>query len=402
MEEYVTEIYGCKPLPRSSSVLSNNGVPHRKWTLNTQELNSNIMDEERSKFRVYEYLCHVGETKEWMERLLKKELAPISGFETQLQYGVTLAELAKLFSPESVKKIFENEKLQFRHSDNINYFFEALKKIQFPEIFYFELTDCYEKKNMPKVIYCLHALSHVLEFKGYGKAVRDLVGKLEFTDKEVEAQYEALRENNINLPTFNNLENKLQEELQKSTVNINLEEIKKSNESILDDFVPGKNFYRRGSEMSINEKTRDTGSLQKQMFKNLNRNDRIGSTGSINSIVESKEEVEEDKELKLENRNRSISDELKVEEKEEKVEEEKAEQKEEEKVEEVKVEQKEEEKVEQKEEETKAEDEVQTETKDNIDMLELLFNDSMNLLMVIVLILSFIHSVNTGGGSKEN
>lgn len=25
MEEYVTEIYGCKPLPRSSSVLSNNG-----------------------------------------------------------------------------------------------------------------------------------------------------------------------------------------------------------------------------------------------------------------------------------------------------------------------------------------------------------------------------------------
>lgn len=42
-----------------------------------------------------------------MERLLKKELAPISGFETQLQYGVTLAELAKLFSPESVKKIFE-------------------------------------------------------------------------------------------------------------------------------------------------------------------------------------------------------------------------------------------------------------------------------------------------------
>jgi len=42
-----------------------------------------------------------------MERLLKKELAPISGFENQLQYGITLAELAKLFSPESVKKIFE-------------------------------------------------------------------------------------------------------------------------------------------------------------------------------------------------------------------------------------------------------------------------------------------------------
>ena len=43
----------------------------------------------------------------WMERMLKKELAPISEFETQLQYGVTLAELARLFSEESVKKIFE-------------------------------------------------------------------------------------------------------------------------------------------------------------------------------------------------------------------------------------------------------------------------------------------------------
>ena len=43
----------------------------------------------------------------WMERLLKKELAPISEFENQLRYGITLAELARLFSEESVKKIFE-------------------------------------------------------------------------------------------------------------------------------------------------------------------------------------------------------------------------------------------------------------------------------------------------------
>jgi len=46
-----------------------------------------------------------------MERLLKKELAPISGFENQLQYGITIAELARLFSPGSVKKIFEVHKL---------------------------------------------------------------------------------------------------------------------------------------------------------------------------------------------------------------------------------------------------------------------------------------------------
>ncbi|ORX42962.1 hypothetical protein BCR36DRAFT_400137 [Piromyces finnis] len=226
-----------RPIHRSSSVLSTNGNNRRKkWTINTTDgLNSDIMDEERNKFRVYEYLCHVGEAKEWMERMLKKELAPISEFENQLQYGITLAELARLFSQESVKKIFESEKLQFRHSDNINYFFDALRKIKFPEIFYFETTDCYEKKNSPKVIYCLHALSHFLELRGYGKAVRDLVGKLEFTDNEVQAQYDNFKENNINLPTFNNLENKLHEELKKNddTSSINFD---KEDSSDLDEF----------------------------------------------------------------------------------------------------------------------------------------------------------------------
>jgi len=292
MEEVVTEVYGTnRSIHRSSSVLSNSGVPHKKWTLNTQERNSNMMDEERTKFKIYEYLCHVGETKEWMERLLKKELAPISGFENQLQYGITLAELAKLFSPESVKKIFENEKLQFRHSDNINYFFDALNNISFPQIFYFELTDCYEKKNMPKVIYCLHALSHVLEFKGYGKAVRNLVGKLEFTDNEVEAQMEVFKDNNINLPKFSNLENTLQEEIKKSTTNISFDEKNIYNESPLEEFVPSSSFYRKGEK---------TDTLQRRMFKNHLYNELEEEGESLlkdneeESLLDKKEEKEKE------------------------------------------------------------------------------------------------------------
>ncbi|ORX78755.1 hypothetical protein BCR32DRAFT_269905 [Anaeromyces robustus] len=275
------------PIRRSSSVLSNNGRGRRKWTINTQELNSTIMDEERQKFKIYEYLCHVGEAKEWMERLLKKELAPISEFETQLQYGITLAELARLFSEESVKKIFESTRLQFRHSDNINYFFDALRKIKFPEIFFFETTDCYERKNMPKVIYCLHALSHYLELRGYGRAVRDLVGKLEFTDHEIQTQMENLKENNINLPTFNNLENKLQEELKKSTISLNIDFDKKNDDdsSMLDDFVPSQSFYRSSSKESLlqkDNKPKDNVSLHKELFRNQSR-DRMNS---VNSIIE--------------------------------------------------------------------------------------------------------------------
>jgi len=281
---------------RSPSVLSNNGSRRKKWVLNKDEINSDMMDEERNKFKVYEYLCHVGEAKEWMERLLKKELAPISEFETQLQYGVTLAELARLFSEESVGKIFESDRLQFRHSDNINYFFQALRNIKFPEIFFFETTDCYEKKNTPKVIYCLHALSHFLELRGYGKAVRDLVGKLEFTDREVQQQMESLKENNINLPTFNNLENKLQEELQKSTfdINVDLAEIKSDDKSDeLDDFVPSRSFYRNDSEESLVLKDtvlqKDNQSLQKEIFikssqEVLSRNIEISVTPPVDDV----------------------------------------------------------------------------------------------------------------------
>jgi len=276
---------------RSSSVLSSNGNNRRrKWTIKTAELNGDIMDEERNKFKVYEYLCHVGEAKEWMERLLKKELAPISEFENQLQYGITLAELARLFSEESVKKIFESDKLQFRHSDNINYFFDALRNIKFPEIFYFETTDCYEKKNTPKVIYCLHALSHFLELRGYGKAVRDLVGKLEFTDKEVQNQMDSLKQNNINLPTFNNLENKLQEELQKSSFDISVNFDKKAED--LEEFVPSKSFYRSDSVDTIAQKEKDNQSLQKEMFKAASRD--------MLNIEEEKEENEKAEKERLE------------------------------------------------------------------------------------------------------
>ena len=52
----------------------------------------------------------------------------------------------------------DTRKLQYRHSDNINYFFDALEVVRLPQIFLFETTDLYEKKNIPKVIYCIHAL----------------------------------------------------------------------------------------------------------------------------------------------------------------------------------------------------------------------------------------------------
>ncbi|ORY22927.1 hypothetical protein LY90DRAFT_430293 [Neocallimastix californiae] len=118
------------------------------------------MDIERKNIQAYEYLCHVEEARDWIERCIEEQIDSKT-FEEQLRRGIVLAKLAQIIQPGSVKKIFDAEKLQYRHSDNINYLFNVMRNIKFPENFIFELTDLYDKKNIPKVIYCLHALRYI-------------------------------------------------------------------------------------------------------------------------------------------------------------------------------------------------------------------------------------------------
>ncbi|ORX84099.1 hypothetical protein BCR32DRAFT_218164 [Anaeromyces robustus] len=175
--------------------------------------NKEWMDIERKKIQAYEYLCHVEEAKEWIERCIDEKINS-KEFEEQLRRGIVLAKLAKIIQPGVVKKIFDAEKLQYRHSDNINYLFTVMRNINFPEIFIFELTDLYDKKNIPKVIYCLHALSHFLQVTGFlHPAVKDLVGKLEFSEEQLNIVQENFEENGLQLPQFSNVEAALQKEI---------------------------------------------------------------------------------------------------------------------------------------------------------------------------------------------
>lgn len=131
--------------------------------------NSKWMDTQRHLLQAYEYLCHCGEAKQWMEACLldaHDEAALTEGggvgdvvdMENQMRNGVTLAKIARHFEPELVPRIFTHPKLQYRHTDNVNYFFKFVHWVGLPVFFHFELTDLYEKKNFPKVIYCIHAL----------------------------------------------------------------------------------------------------------------------------------------------------------------------------------------------------------------------------------------------------
>ncbi|KAJ7700066.1 ras GTPase-activating protein [Mycena rosella] len=171
-------------------------------------------DTQRHLIQAYEYLCHVGEAQQWIEGCLDEELEfGVVEMEDGLRNGVVLAKLVRVFRPTAVKKIYDAPKLDFRHSDNINYFFNFVREIGLPEGFIFELTDLYEKKNLPKVIYCIHALSHLLARRGMAERIGNLLGHLKFSDDQLQRTQKGLKDAGVAMPNFGNVGNELAREI---------------------------------------------------------------------------------------------------------------------------------------------------------------------------------------------
>lgn len=166
----------------------------------------NWIDKQRQFLQAYEYLCHIGEAKEWIEDVTNNTLPPIVQLEEALRDGVTLAEIVQALNPNQPLRIFRNPRLQFRHSDNIAIFFRYLAQVQLPELFRFELIDLYEKKNIPKVIHCIHALSWLLYRKGIVEfRIGNLVGQLEFEHHELEEMQKGLDKAGVSMPSFSGM-----------------------------------------------------------------------------------------------------------------------------------------------------------------------------------------------------
>jgi Ras GTPase-activating-like protein IQGAP2/3 len=161
------------------------------------------MDQQRQFIQAYEYLCHIGEAKQWIEDVIQKQIPPIVQLEEGLRDGVTLAEVVQALYSGRTLRIFRHPKLQYRHSDNIALFFRFLDEIELPELFRFELIDLYEKKNLPKVIHCIHALSWLLFKNGMlDFRMGNLVGQLEFEHHELEKTQKGLDKSGVSMPSF--------------------------------------------------------------------------------------------------------------------------------------------------------------------------------------------------------
>nr|XP_054368450.1 ras GTPase-activating-like protein IQGAP2 isoform X1 [Mirounga angustirostris] len=180
------------------------------------------MDERRRQNIAYEYLCHLEEAKRWMEVCLVEELPPTTELEEGLRNGVYLAKLAKFFAPKMVseKKIYDVEQtrykksgLHFRHTDNTVQWLRAMESIGLPKIFYPETTDVYDRKNIPRMIYCIHALSLYLFKLGIAPQIQDLLGKVDFTEEEISNMRKELEKYGIQMPSFSKIGGILANEL---------------------------------------------------------------------------------------------------------------------------------------------------------------------------------------------
>ncbi|XP_073495595.1 ras GTPase-activating-like protein IQGAP3 [Phyllobates terribilis] len=187
-----------------------------------ERLTADEMDEQRRQNVAYQYLCHLEEAKRWMESCLNEELPPPTELEESLRNGVVLAKLGNFFAPEIVplKKIYDGDQLryraaglQFRHTDNINHWRHAMSHIGLPTLFQPETTDIYDKKNMPRVVYCVHALSLYLFKLGLASQIQDLYGKVNFTEEEINHMKCELDKYGLQMPAFSKIGGILANEL---------------------------------------------------------------------------------------------------------------------------------------------------------------------------------------------
>lgn len=140
--------------------------------------------------------------------------ASILQLEKTLHDGVVLAKLARRIDSSSITSIISGDaKFKFLRSNNINAFLSVIERVGLPSIFWFEFVDLYDGKNMPKVIYCIHALSHLLHSNQTAPKIKNLHGEFNFSEEVLVATQRNLEKSGASMPNFNNLGSSLQKEL---------------------------------------------------------------------------------------------------------------------------------------------------------------------------------------------
>lgn len=197
-----TRLESLSPIPDSNDKLQQSKTTIPK-TFSTKNINKqlttpssiaikNWLDTDRDNLKLAAFVCRMVEIKHWIEDLLKINIelndSNIDQFSDYLTNGILLAQIAQYFDPKNVSKVYTgfkstsnddkiNYKMttkQFKFTENIVKFLDFLRRVKLPSLFVFETNDLYEKKDIPKVIACLHALSCLMAMLGKAQPVNKL------------------------------------------------------------------------------------------------------------------------------------------------------------------------------------------------------------------------------------
>lgn len=140
----------------------------------------------------YEFLCRVAEVKRWIEEVtqqsLPSELELCVG--DGLRNGVYLAQVTQRINHDLAPTIHPaGDKLQFKHTQNINAFFSLVDHVGMPNSFRFELQDLYNKKSLPQVFETIYILITIINKKWPTKtpSLQTLSGQLNFSKDDLKS-----------------------------------------------------------------------------------------------------------------------------------------------------------------------------------------------------------------------
>jgi len=160
------------------------------WASEADLQNGHLRDNSRSRLRsenhanptlarreiaTLELLVQKQQASEWMQNVTREKLPP-GNFIEQIRDGILLCKLVNAFITEPTKKIKlvprnPDQSINLRHAQNIFQFLEKALQLGMPKQNTFETSDLYEKKNVVKVIKCLHKFAEVMQLKGLAPSI---------------------------------------------------------------------------------------------------------------------------------------------------------------------------------------------------------------------------------------
>jgi len=134
-----------------------------------------------------ELISKQTEAQEWIQNVLHEQF-PTDDFGKAVENGVLLCRLAIAIKPNCIRKINPPSTIKFKTIENLTSFIQACRAMGVPPIQLFAETDLSERRNMLKVVNCIHSLGEIANRNGFIPRMEKFIPE-DWTFKNTEKKY---------------------------------------------------------------------------------------------------------------------------------------------------------------------------------------------------------------------